>query len=172
MNRDGTRNLTIAVSSDFSDLYEELKDSPVEVEVKRYRHRRSLEANRMAWVMIGQITEKLQLTDPKGQWTEQKVYRDALRDVAGSYTIVGMKNVAIDTFRRNWEKGHIGRQVVVLDGSSKDEWSNVKIYFGSSEFDTAQMSRLIYILIQQAESLGIPTITDKEAKKIVGYWKS
>ena len=81
-----------------------------------------------------------------------------------------MKDEAIQTFREGWEKGHLGRQVEIIPGSTKPGWSNVKIFFGSSEFDTIQMGRLIDILIQDAESLGIPTLTEKQLEKYYGKW--
>ena len=41
------------------------------------------------------------------------------------------------------------------------------LYYGSSVFDSAQMSRLIDILIQDAEAQGIPTITEEEKDRML-----
>ena len=170
VNRDGTWNLTVAVSADFSELYEELKDATVTVEIKKYRKHRSRDANAYAWVLIDQITTKLQEKEPKAGWKPADVYRNAIREIGGVSTIVGIKTDAVETFRRNWEANHLGRQVEVIEGSTKEGWSNVRVFWGSSEFDTAQMSRLIDSLIQDAEALGIPTITDAEAERLLGKW--
>lgn len=171
INRDGSQNITITIDGDFRDMFDELKEVVVEVIIKKFLHRRSSEANRYAWVLIDKIAERLQQKEPWVKWTPIMVYRNAIRDIGGVSIIIGIKTEAIETFRRNWEANHLGRQVEVIDGSGKEGWSNVKVYYGSSEFDTSQMSRLISSLIQDAEGLGIPTISDKEAAKMVGSWK-
>lgn len=161
-NGDGTQNVTVTVGVDFSETFDELKDSDIKVEIKKASSRRSNSQNAYAWELIDQIAAK----------SHRKVidvYREAIVNIGGISTTVGMKDEAIQTFREGWEKGHLGRQVEIIPGSSRPGWSNVKIFFGSSEFDTEQMSRLLDILIQDAEALGIPTLTDKEAERL-GLW--
>ena len=170
MNRDGTYNLTVTVSSDFREMFDELFDKLVEVTIRKYAKHRSLAANRYAWTLIDQITERLQQKEPRAGWKPEIVYRNAIREIGGVSTIIGLRKDAIETFKRNWEKDSIGRQVEVLDGSGKEGWANVRIYFGSSEFNTEQMSRLIDSLIQDAESLGIPTITPAEMQRMIGQY--
>ena len=162
-NGDGTQNITITIGSDFRETFDKLKDANVKVEIRKAGNLRTNNQNSFAWELIDQIAEA----------SHKKVidvYRDAIRDIGGVSTTVGMKDEAIPTFRESWEKGHLGRQVEVIPGSTKAGWSNVKIFFGSSEFDTTQMGRLIDILIQDAEALGIPTITDKMLEKYYGKW--
>ena len=158
-NGDGTQNITVTVGANFREAFDLLKDKDVTVEIKKASNRRTNNQNAFAWSLIDQIAaakhEKI-----------STIYREALRDVGGISTMVGMKDEAIPVFREGWEKGHLGRQVEIIPGSTKPGWSNVKIFFGSSEFDTEQMSRLIDNLIQDAESLGIPTITEKELERM------
>lgn len=158
-NGDESQNITITVGANFRETFDLLKDKDVEVEIKKASDRRTKNQNAFAWKLIDQIAaarhEKV-----------SKIYRDALKDVGGISTMVGMKDEAIPVFRDGWEKGHLGRQVEIIPGSTRPGWSNVKIFFGSSEFDTEQMSRLIDNLIQDAESLGIPTITEKERERL------
>ena len=160
-NGDGTQNITITVGADFREMFEMLKDKTIKVEIKKASDRRSNNQNALAWKLIDEIAaakhEKV-----------SKIYRDSLKDVGGISTMVGMKDDAIPVFRESWEKDHLGRQIEIVPGSQRAGWSNVKIIFGSSEFDTEQMSRLIDNLIQDAESLGIPTITDKELERYYG----
>lgn len=162
-NRDGTQNVTVTVSSDFSEAYDELKDNPVNVEIKKASKHRSLSANAYAWVLLDQIASKSGVK-------VSEVYRNAIREIGGISALIGIKDEAIPLFRQSWEKGHLGRQSEIIPGSSKPGWSNVKIWFGSSEFDSIQMARFIDSLIQDAEALGIPTISDKEAEKLLGKW--
>ena len=48
--------------------------------------------------------------------------------------------------------------------------TNVTLWYGSSVYDTRQMSALIDSLIQEAESLGIPTITKRKKESLIGKW--
>lgn len=150
-NGDGTQNITVTVGVDFREMFDKLKDFDVTIEIKKASNRRSNNQNRFAWELIDQIAAV-------SHTKISEVYRNAIREIGGVSTMVGMKDEAIQTFREGWEKGHLGRQVEIIPGSTKPGWSNVKIYFGSSEFDSEQFSRLLDILIQDAESLGIPTI--------------
>jgi hypothetical protein len=60
--------------------------------------------------------------------------------------------------------------VEIIPGSSKPGWINVKAWKGSSDFDSVQMARLIDSLIQEAEQQGIPTVSDKEAERMLSQW--
>lgn len=168
---DGSQIISVAVTADFREAFDELKDKVISVDIRPWKKHRSLEANAFAWSLIGKITAKMQDIEPEANWTPEKIYQQAIRDIGGIYTVQGIKTEAVPTFRRNWTRDHIGRQVEVLDGSSKEGWSNVRVWYGSSDFDTAQMSRFISSLIQDAESLGIPTLTDKEVSRMLGNWQ-
>ena len=147
-NGDGTQNITITVGADFRETFDKLKDGTVKVEIKKASNRRSNNQNAYAWELIDQIAAA-------SHTKISEVYRNAIREIGGVSTMVGMKDEAIPVFRDSWEKGHLGRQVEIIPGSTKPGWSNVKIYFGSSEFDKEQFGRLLDILIQDAEALGI-----------------
>lgn len=163
VNRDGTQNITVTVSADFSEAYDELKSSEVTVEIKRYRKHRSQDANALAWVLIDQIAERMKLPP-------REVYRTAIRELSGVSSIVGVNDGFLKAYIRAWEAKGIGWQAEVLPTTAKEGWSNVRVYLGSSEYDTAQMSQLIHNLIQDAEALGIPTLTEAETEQILGKW--
>lgn len=163
INRDGTQNITITVNADFREEFDELYEKDIKVDIKKFNRARSMNANNYAWELIDRISEKVNKR-------KTEIYRDAIRDIGGVSILTGMKDIAIDTFRRSWEKDHLGRQVEVVPGSAKPGWSNVRIYFGSSEFDSAQMGRLIDILVQDAESLGIATMTPDQQERLLLTW--
>jgi predicted house-cleaning noncanonical NTP pyrophosphatase (MazG superfamily) len=163
INRDGTQNITITIQEDFREEFDNLLDKDVKVEIKKFSRSRSMDANNYAWAIIDKIAEKMNMK-------KSEVYRNAIRDIGGVSTLIGLKDEAIEPFRKSWEANHLGRQIEVVPGSNKEGWQNVRVYFGSSEFDTAQMSRLINSLIQDAESLGIPTMTEAEQERILLAW--
>lgn len=162
LNRDGSQNVTVTVSADFGPTYDELKDGAVEIEIKKAVKHRSMEANRYAWVLIDQIAAKTKLK-------ASEVYRNAIRDIGGVSSTGYMKTEAVPVFREIWEHGHMGNQVEVVDEDGNG-WSMIRIYHGSSTYSTLQMSLLLESLIQDAEALGIPTITQKEEERMLGKW--
>ena len=156
------QNITVTVTADFRETYDELKDAPVEITIKKATKHRSLEANRYAWALIDQIAAKSHAKRPD-------VYRKAILDIGGVSKDMFMKADALPVFTQIWEKQGLGNQVEVVD---EDEagWCSIRVFFGSSTYDTAQMSALLDSLIQEAESLGIPTITPKEEQRMLGRW--
>lgn len=170
VNRDGSQNVTVTVNSNFAEAFDELKDKPVKVEIKRYSKQRTLTANAYAWALIDQIAAKQQMLERKAGWTPVKVYQRAIKDVGGIMEIYGVKEEAFESFKVLWCGDHLGRQVEIIPGSGKPGWLNVKAWKGSSDFDTHQMTRFIDNLIQDAESLGIPTITPKEEERLLEMW--
>lgn len=163
-NRDGSENLTITGPHGLAELFDELKDENVSIEIKKASYKRSLTANAYAWVIIGEIAAKQRKKI-------SEVYREELKDVPNISEFAEIDTDAIPTFAKIWEDGHIGRQIEVIAESETPGKSIINIYYGSSDFDSAQMSRFIGNLIQDAEALGIPTISEKEAEKMLGYWK-
>lgn len=163
LNRDGTQNITVTVAADFSDMYDELQAAPVEIDIKKAVKHRSMEANRYAWVLIDQIAAR-------AHKDKTEVYRQAIREIGGVSKQGLMKTDAVPIFKEIWEKQGLGNQVEILDTEEETGWSSILIYFGSSTYNTAQMSALLDSLIQEAEALGIPTITPKEEERMLGKW--
>ena len=163
LNRDGSQNVTVTVNADFGGMYDELKDAPVEVEIKKAQKHRSMEANRYAWALIDQIAARTHLK-------KSEVYRKAIRDIGGVSVDALMEAEVVLPFREIWEKRGLGNQVEIVDEDLDTGECSVRIYFGSSTYNTAQMSALLDSLIQDAESIGIPTITPKEEERMLGKW--
>ena len=155
--------VSFTTRDDPGQMFDDLKDAAVKVEVKKASKHRSLSANNYAWVLIDQIAAVT------GR-TETEVYREAIREIGGVSDFYGMKEAAYESFCEIWTKDHLGRQVEIIPGSAKPGWINVRAWKGSSDFDSAQMARLIDSLIQEAEQQGIPTVPDKEVERMVSRW--
>ena len=155
--------VSFTTREDPGTLFDDLKDIPVRVEMKKASKHRSLSANNFAWALIDQIAEKTGIP-------VSEVYRNAIREIGGVSDYYGMKEQAYDSFCEIWTKGHLGRQVEIIPGSAKPGWINVRAWKGSSDFDSAQMARLIDSLIQDAENLGIPTVPDEEVERMINKW--
>lgn len=162
-SRDGQWIISFSTPEDFSEAFDELANKDVVVEIKRHFNRRSLDANAYAWVLIDKIAEKMNKK-------KTEVYLDEIKEIGGITGNVAVKDEFVPAYIEAWKSGHIGRDAWLLPDKGKPGWSVVKVRLGSSDFDSAQMSRLIDNLIQDAESIGIPTITDEQAHNMLGKW--
>lgn len=162
INRDGTQNITVTVQEDFRPVFDGLTGVPVEVEIKRHRAKRSLSANAYAWVLTDKIAAAT------GQ-TKEDVYRETIRNIGGVSDVVCAQDRAVEALRTGWEAHGIGWVTDTLP-SKLEGCTNVILYYGSSTYDTAQMSRLIDLLVAEAKDLGIETATPAELERLRKEW--
>lgn len=146
---------------DISKAFDDLKDHPVEISIKKAAKRRSRDANALCWLLIDKIAEKTRI--PKTE-----IYRNAIREIGGVSEVVCVQERAVERLRSGWEKNGIGWQSETAP-SKIPGCTNVILYYGSSTYNTAQMSRLLDLIIQEAEQQGIPTLRD-EAAELLGKW--
>lgn len=131
--------------------------------VEKARKKRSLDANAYLWLLVGKIAAVAGIpTDD--------VYRNAIRD-AGEFTPLPIRADAVDEFSRIWSAKGIGWFVDILDDSKLPGYKLVRAYNGSSTYDTKQMSRLIDYVVQDAKSLDVETMTDRELSLLKEGWK-
>lgn len=157
----GKQRLVIELDDDFRQDFAGLKEHDVSIEVKRWRKKRSLDANAYAWVLIDKIAQATGV--PKTE-----VYRQAIREIGGVSDIVAVPDNAVDKFREGWSKQGIGWQTEILD--SKPGYKRIVVYYGSSTYDTQQMAALIDSLVQDAQALGIETLPPHEIARLNSLW--
>lgn len=76
------------------------QDKDKQYEIKEHKQRRSLDSNAYAWVLLGELQNKLHIK-------KEDIYRDLIKNI-GSYEIVPIKNEAVERFRESWSKNGIG----------------------------------------------------------------
>lgn len=153
-DRDGNSVVSITINGNFTEEFNSLQDKLCKIEIKEYRKSRSLDANAYCWVLIDKLATKLRL--PKEQ-----VYKEIIRHIGGVSEIVCVQEKAYETLKRAWESKGIGWQVETIPSKIKG-CINAVLWYGSSVFDTKQMSDLIHIVVQECEAQGIPTATEEE----------
>ena len=156
---DGKQRLQVELDGDFKDTFDELNGCDCEITVKKYRKRRSLDANSYAWALIDKIAQKKHIT-------KTEVYRNAIREIGGVSELVSVKKAAVPKLIEQWGRNGIGWQAEDIGGKIPG-WTNVILYYGSSSYDTSQMSDLIDSLIQDAKSLGIETRPQEEIQSLL-----
>ena len=133
------------------------------IDIKQWREKRSLDANAYFWTLVDTLAEKL------GE-SITEIYRNAVREIGGNTeTYCGLSD-AVKKLCAVWIKKGIGWQAETFE-SKIDGCLNVTLYYGSSEYDTAQMSRLIENIVQDCKAQGIETMTPAELERIKGEWR-
>ena len=133
-----------------------------EATIKVHRKRRSLDANAYAWTLIDKLAAAVNL--PK-----EEVYRRAIKQIGGVSDTMCVQNKAVETLCNGWHRHGLG-WLTELYPSKIAGCTNVVLYYGSSVYDQAQMSRLIQNIKGDCDSLGIPTKTPDEIAKLVSLW--
>lgn len=134
-----------------------------EYDIRPAKKKRSLDANSYAWLLVNRIAEALRLTP-------EEVYCDALRNIPNAYKELCVQDKAVDSMRRLWIGDHIGRRVETEPSKIKG-CTKMRVYYGSSDYDTRQMSMLIDNLAQDAKALDIETRPAEEIKSLLEAWE-
>lgn len=143
---------------------EMLEGKQYTADLKQYRQRRSLDANSYCWVLIGKLAAKIGI--PK-----ESVYRALIREVGDNYTIVPIRNDAVEKWITNWQSKGIGWVCDVLGESKLEGYTNIVTYYGSSTYDSKQMSTIISMIVGECKAQGIDTMTPQELSLLMEGWK-
>ena len=163
--RDGKMVFSLATKDDIGPVWDDLHDAEVEVTIKKYREKRSLDANAYAWVLI----DKLAACPTIGR-TKTEIYKDHIRDVGGNTDIVCVQDRAVKKLRDSWAMNGLGWFTETMP-SKIEGCTNVVLYYGSSMFDSHQMSRLIDNLVQDCKSVQIETLPQYKLEALKEQWK-
>lgn len=162
----GVPKITLAINekNDLLQEYDDLKDlEMLSIEIKKYRARRSLDANAYCWVLIDKIAENQSVS-------KEEVYCESIKSIGGNSEIVCVKNEAVEKLCEGWRRNGIGWQTDTMP-SKIDGCTCVILYYGSSVYDSKQMSLLLDRLIQDCKALGIQTETPEMIEKMKSLWK-
>lgn len=133
------------------------------LKVDRYRKRRSLDANRYFWKLLGDIAAEL-MRD------KDELYLDYIKK-HGIFKDFVLTEDEAKTFRTAWSMLGTGWQTEQVDYAADGERLVIRAYYGSSKYNTKQMSRLIEAVVEDAKSLGIETKPEEEIASLLSSWK-
>lgn len=145
-------------------LLEQAKDK--QFELKEYRQKRSKDANAYCWILCDNIAKAI--TTPEAVVTKEVIYKDAILQI-GTFEPMIIEEKAFDNFKRIWSKQGLG--FLVQEVSRKDKCVKVHCYYGSSTYDSKEMSLLIELLVELAKSLNIETKPQAEIDSLLRSWK-
>ena len=155
--------ITIELDSDFRNGYDALKDFDVEVSIKKWRARRSKDANAYFHVLVGQISMICGLTDEEVKRQLVKDHGVFKKDDDGNY--IGLKQPPSVDIDQIYPYTVFYKQIEE-NGKLKNCYLIRK---RTSEMDSAEMAHLIDKTIQEARDLGIDTDTPEEKARYSDY---
>lgn len=165
-----TRKPKISLLLDTNELsiVEQLKnEDKLSVELKKYRNKRSLDANAYCWVLCDKIAKEL---SKEGTIiTKEQIYQDAILQI-GTFEPFIVQKSTFENFKRIWEKQGLG--FLIQEVSRKDKCVKVHCYYGSSTYDSKEMSLLIDLIVGLATSLSIETKPQAEIDSLLESWDS
>lgn len=160
---DGKQLVTFCVKGDVKSLFEKYKEKNLSLTVKTFRKKRSLDANSYFWLLCDKLAEKLKI--PKSE-----IYRGYIKEIGGNNETVCVKTEVADKIIKGWQHNGLGWIAEEFPSKLKD-CIKLTLYMGSSEYDTAQMSRLIDLVVADCKEQGIETLTPMELERLKGEWK-
>lgn len=149
--------LLINEKNDAGRCFDELHEvEKIAVKIDKHREKRSLNANAYAWLLIGKIADNRRLS-------KEEVYLQMLKDYGQSQVISVLAHVPMKGLVKYYEV--MGEST--LNGKL---FKHYKIYKGSSEYDTREMSIFIDGIVSEAQELGIQTKTPAQLAELKSLW--
>ncbi len=133
-----------------------------DIEIREHRKRRSLDANAYCWALLGKLAYVMKTP-------AETLYRAIIHNVGG-YTVVPIRNDAVEKYTEIWQSNGIGWIVDDLGESKIKGYTNLKCFHGSSSYDTKEMSRLIDEIVEVCKEQGIETATPAELALLKEGW--
>lgn len=122
-------------------------------EIKEYKEKRSLKSNAYAWTLITKLGNVLRKS-------KEEVYLQMLKDYGQSEIISMLSSINPKGYFKYYEE--IGKGIV-----NNKEFTHYKIFKGSSEFDSKEMSIFIDGIVQECRSVDIQTLEDIEIEEMI-----
>ena len=150
------QRITIELDSDFREGFDALKGAELEIKIKKWRRKRSLDANAYFHVLVNEIAMAKGLSDDEVKRDLVVDYGTVARDDDGM--VIGFKlpaSVSVDDiypytklYKQVEENGRL--------------FNCYLVYKRSSAMDSKEMSHLIDGTVSEAKELGIDTDTPEQ----------
>ena len=155
---DGAVEVTFTAPRAKLEALTNLADKDFDITVKQHREKRSLDANAYAWVLITAIANELRAS-------KDEIYFEMLKKYGQGELISVKTGIDISGFVKYSEVAGYGK----VNGV---EFTHYRVYKGSSEYDTKEMSIFIDGIVSEAQALGIDTRTPEELAEMKSLWEN
>lgn len=152
-----TLTLTINEEQGAKNMFDELHQAEkLSIKIDKYRERRSLNANNYAWKLLNEIGNVTRSD-------KDTVYLEMLKRYGQTAVVSLLAHIPAEWYLKYYEELGESR----LNGQL---FKHYKVFKGSSEFDTREMSIFLDGVVSEAEDLGIQTLTPNELANLKSLW--
>ena len=140
-----------------------MKCEKLSVRLKKWRQKRSLDANGYLWALCTEIANHPEIRSSKDEIYENMLqkYGCLYEDEDGYITITVKANVDMNKIDGHWRFY-----------KSNGKFSSYLKIKGSSDYDTGEMAQFLDMVIQEAKELGIETMSPKKLERMLEKWQS
>lgn len=143
-----------------------VKDSDKQYELKEHRKHRSLSQNSYYWTLVTQIANKLNLSTAE---VHNRLLEDyGQREVIEGHAVLTPLPDTEETQRKVYRMVtvHLKRTSQVKAGKDGILYRTYVLMRGSSTYNTAEMTQLLNGCIQEAQNMGIETLTPAQLEQL------
>lgn len=140
------------------ELFKLDRDKKYKLDIKLFKNKRSLNANAYCWKLCTEIANIQRLS-------KEEVYLNMLKSYGQSELVSVLSSIDVTGYFKYYE-------VAGTSLLNNKEFTHYKVYKGSSEYDTREMSILIDGIVHECNNLEIPTITEEELNNLKGSWNN
>ena len=166
------QSLSLEVNEDARDAFQELKDcEKLVIQIKKYRKKRSLDANAYYWVLLSRLADAAGISKPRAHNLMLRRYGQNLM-IAGqmAYLVVPDTTEAEETALEA-ETFHIRPTSQVKQGKDGKAYRTYTVLAGSSTYDAKEMSELINGLVEECKEQGIETLPPEELARMMAEYE-
>lgn len=152
----GKTRLLFEIDDNPTEEFNELMHTErLTITAKKWRQKRSLDANAMLWSCLGGIAHKT----GRSAWDE---YLDALKKY-GQFTYVIVKENAVEAVKRNWRECQVVGDINV-NGTKAVQ---MLCFYGSSTYNSKEFSILLNGVISDMKDLGLQPPPTREMRMVL-----
>lgn len=160
-------NITLEINEEsvLKHGYDKIKDAEkLNIKISKYRQKRSLDANAYFHVLVGKIADALHPPISKAKCKNILICKYGQPFLLDDGSPMIYKTNAPVSFMEEQETLHC------IPVKYEDDATFYKVYRGSHEYDTKEMSVLIDGTVADAQELGIDTVSPEEIRKMKERW--
>ena len=138
----------------------DLATKDLAVTLKQYKPRRSLDSNAYCWVLISKMADILKTSKEELYENLLQRYGVAYQDDEGYITVTLKDEVDVSKLGGHWKWIR-----------SRNGFSSYLMLKGTSEYDSAEMSKFLDLVIEDAKELGVEIPPSEDMKRALELWE-
>ena len=150
--------LTFLINNNITSLEEIENVELLDIEAKKHREKRSLDANAYLWVLLQEMADKLETS-------KDELYIEMLGRY-GVFTHIIVKEKAVNRFMEEYRLVKDLGEITVKGKTGHQ----LQCYFGSSTYDSKEFLVLLNGVVNEAKTIGITTLDELELQAMYDEW--